>query len=185
MDDGRIIELFFARDERAVGECRVKYGAYLRRVALNVTGSEPDAEECEADAYEAAWRRIPPEKPRSLRAWLAKAARLAALGLLERDSAQKRGSGEAAAVLDELAECLPAPGAVDERLDAEALSEAVAAFLGTQSRRARRCFVQRCFECAAIPEIARRNAMSEQAVRSLLHRTRAKLRAYLEREELL
>ena len=185
MDDERIISLFFARDEAAIEGCRAKYGAYLRRVAENVTGSALDAEECEADAYEAAWQRIPPERPRSLRAWLAKAARFAALNALERDSAQKRGGGEAAAVLDELAECVPAPGSVGERLDAEALSRAVDAFLKAQGPRARRVFVQRCFECASIPEIARRNSLSEQAVRSLLHRTRAKLRAYLEKEELL
>ena len=117
--------------------------------------------------------------------WLAKAARFAALNMLERDSAQKRGGGEAAAVLDELAECVPAPGSVGERLDAEALSRAVDAFLKAQGPRARRVFVQRCFECASIAEIARRNSLSEQAVRSLLHRTRLKLRLYLEKEELL
>ncbi len=185
MDDEKIISLFFARDERAVAECRGKYGAYLRAVALNVTGSPQDAEECEADACAAAWRRIPPERPRSLRAWLAKCARLAALDVLERGAAQKRGGGETEAVLDELSESVPAPGSVGERLDAEALAAAVDAFLKAQSPRARRVFVQRCFECAAIPEIARRNGMSEQAVRSLLHRTREKLRAHLEKEEIL
>ena len=41
MDDAGIIELFFARDEGAVSRCREKYGAYLRAVARNVTGSEP------------------------------------------------------------------------------------------------------------------------------------------------
>ena len=185
MEDGRIISLFFARDERAVGECRKKYGAYLRAVALNITGSPLDAEECEADAYMAAWRSIPPERPRSLRAWLAKAARYRALDSLERATAQKRGAGEAAAVLDELAECVPAPGSAGERLEAEALAWAIDAFLKMQSPRVRRVFVQRCFECAGIAEIARRSALSEQAVRSMLHRTRQKLREYLEKEELL
>ena len=137
MDDAGIIELFFARDEGAVSRCREKYGAYLRAVARNVTGSESDAEECEADAYAAAWRRIPPERPRSLRAWLAKAARYAALDILERGSARKRGGGEAEAVLDELAECVPAPGSVGDRLDAEELARAVDAFLRTLGERER------------------------------------------------
>ena len=65
MEDERIISLFFARDEAAIEGCRAKYGAYLRRVAENVTGSALDAEECEADAYEAVWRRIPPENSRT------------------------------------------------------------------------------------------------------------------------
>lgn len=185
MDDKGIIELFNARNERAVDECRTKFGAYLRTVALNITGSERDAEECESDAYLAAWRAIPPERPRSMRAWLARTTRNIALSTLERASAQKRGSREYEAVLDELAECVPAPGSVGERLDAEELSQAVNAFLKQQDARTQRIFVRRCFDCAEIGVIARENAMTSQAVRSLLHRTRVKLRAYLESEELL
>lgn len=185
MDDRGIIELFNARSERAVDECRARFGAYLRTVALNITGSERDAEECESDAYLAAWNAIPPERPRSMRAWLARTTRNIALGVLERASAQKRGSREYEAVLDELSECVPAPGSVGDRLDAAELSRAVDAFLKRQDARTQRVFVRRCFDCAEIGVIARENAMTSQAVRSLLHRTRAKLRAYLESEELL
>ena len=185
MDDNGIIELFNERNERALDECRARFGAYLRAVARNVTGSERDAEECENDAYMAAWAAIPPEKPRSLRAWLSRAARNNALDRLERGGALKRGSGEAEAVLDELAECVPARGSVGDRLDAAELARAIDSFLKTQDGRTRRVFIQRCFECAPVPDIARRNSMSEQAVRSLLHRVRRKLRAYLEKEELL
>lgn len=185
VEEREILALFERRNETALDECRVKYGAYLRTVARNVTGSERDAEECEADAYLAAWRSIPPAQPRSLRAWLARAARNAAVDKLERASARKRGSGEAEAVLDELAECVPAPGGVGDGLDAEELARAVDTFLRGERALTRRVFVQRCFECAAISDIAHRNGLSEQAVRSLLHRTRQKLRAYLEKEELL
>ena len=80
---------------------------------------------------------------------------------------------------------MPAPGSVDENLDAQELAGAIDGFLRSQDARTRRVFVQRCFECAAVPNIAQRNGMSEQAVRSLLHRTRRKLRAYLESEELI
>ena len=80
---------------------------------------------------------------------------------------------------------MPAPGSVGERLDAAELAKAIDSFLKSQNVRARRVFIQRCFECAPVPEIASRNGMSEQAVRSLLHRTRAKLRDYLESEDLL
>lgn len=185
MDDREIIELFNRRSERALDECRARYGSYLRRVALNITGSVRDAEECEADVYLAAWEAIPPEKPRSLRAWLARCARNTALGKLEHDTAVKRGRGEAEAVLEELSECVPAPGSVGERLDADELARSIDAFLIEQDARTRRVFVQRCFDCDTVPDIARQNGMTEQAVRSLLHRTRRKLRAYLESEELI
>ena len=185
MDDRAIIALFNERSELAIKACRERFGAYLRRVALNVTGSERDAEECENDAYLAAWNAIPPERPRSLRAWLARSARNSALTVLERSSAQKRGGGEAEAVLDELSECLPSPGSVGDRLSALELSQAIDAFLRAQDERTRRIFVQRCFECAPVSDIAARSSMSQQAVRSLLHRTRSKLRKYLESEELI
>ena len=183
MDDRAIIALFNERSELAIKACRERFGAYLRRVALNVTGSERDAEECENDAYLAAWNAIPPERPRSLRAWLARSARNSALTVLERSSAQKRGGGEAEAVLDELSECLPSPGSVGDRLSAMELSQAIDAFLRTQDERTRRIFVQRCFECAPVSDIAVRSSMSQQAVRSLLHRTRSKLRKYLDSED--
>ena len=185
MDDRAIIALFKARNEQALEKCREKYGPYLRTVASNITGSARDAEECESDAYMAAWTKIPPEEPRSLRAWLARCARNTALGRLEHNTAVKRGRGEVEAVLEELSECVPAPGSVGERLDADELARAVDSFVLEQDARTRRVFVQRCFDCDTVPDIARQNGMTEQAVRSLLHRTRRKLRAYLESEELI
>ena len=50
-----ILDLFFNRSERAVDACRAQYGAALRGLALRITGSARDAEECESDAYLAAW----------------------------------------------------------------------------------------------------------------------------------
>ena len=113
MDESYIVGLFFARDEAALAECRRRYGAYCRAIARNILGREADAEECENDVYLAAWNAIPPAQPRSLRAFLGKIARNLALGRYERESAQKRGGGEACAVLDELERVQEA--ALDER----------------------------------------------------------------------
>ena len=82
-------------------------------LALRITGSARDAEECESDAYLAAWRSIPPLRPVSLRAWLLRAVRSSAIDCLKHRRAQKRGGGEAEAVLQELEDCLPAPGKVE------------------------------------------------------------------------
>lgn len=180
MEPEAILDLFFSRSERAVDACRAQYGAALRGLALRITGSARDAEECESDAYLAAWRSIPPLRPVSLRA-----VRSSAIDCLKHRRAQKRGGGEAEAVLQELEDCLPAPGKVETAVDAQTLSEAVNAFLADQPARARRVFVLRCFACTPVPEIARSTGMSEQAVRSLLHRTRCKLRAFLQKEDLL
>ena len=54
MDDERIIELYFERDEQAVQETSCKYGLYCMGVAFGVLGVPEDAEECVNDALHAA-----------------------------------------------------------------------------------------------------------------------------------
>lgn len=61
MDDERIIELFWSRDEGAVPAAQEKYGAYCRAVALGILGDARDAEECVNDALYLLWNAIPPE----------------------------------------------------------------------------------------------------------------------------
>ena len=46
MDDARIIELYFARDEAAIEQTRASYGHKLRAVALRILADDMDAQEC-------------------------------------------------------------------------------------------------------------------------------------------
>lgn len=185
MDDAGIIELFFSRDGEAIAECRREYGAYCRGIARRILGRGADAEECENDTYLAAWNAIPPARPASLRAFLGRIARNLAFGRYERETAQKRGGRTVDAVLEELSECLPGPGSVEDRLEAGELAAAVDVFLRTCPERARQIFLRRVFFCDSIAEIAGRFSTSGAAVKSSLRRTRASLRQYLEKEELL
>ena len=75
MEDKRIIELFFGRDEAAIAESGKKYGKYLRYIAFSVLGDESDCEEVENDTYLRAWNSIPPERPVSLKGYLASLCR--------------------------------------------------------------------------------------------------------------
>ena len=63
MDDKRIIELFFARDEQAIELTKEKYGRHLSSLALKILGKRGAAEECENDTYLAAWNAMPPHRP--------------------------------------------------------------------------------------------------------------------------
>ena len=85
-------------------------------------------------------------------------------------------------MLDELAECLGAPGEVSERAEAAELAAAVDAFLRRRGERERRIFLRRVFFCDPISDIARRFGISEAAVKSSLSRTRAALRSCLKKE---
>ena len=63
MDDSKIIDLYWQRDERAIAETDSKYGAYCRAVSMNILGVREDAEECVSDTYARAWNAMSPERP--------------------------------------------------------------------------------------------------------------------------
>ena len=66
MDDSKIIDLYWQRDEKAIEETDSKYGAYCRAVSMNILGVREDAEECVSDTYARAWNAMPPERPARL-----------------------------------------------------------------------------------------------------------------------
>ena len=63
LDDALIIDLYFSRDERAIGETSGKYGNYCFTISNNILKNEGDAQECVNDTYLKAWNHIPPTKP--------------------------------------------------------------------------------------------------------------------------
>ena len=178
MEDRDIIEMYFARDERAISATSVKYGGYCGSIAMNILSSREDTEECLDDTWLRAWNSIPPHRPDILRVFLGKITRNLALDKYRTRTAEKRAGGEFAVSLDELDECV---GAVDERESAE-IGESISRFLRTQPKETRSVFVCRYFYCDSIADIAKRFGISEAKVKTLLFRTRNKLKIHLEGE---
>ena len=111
MEDAAIVALYWARDEQALAETATKFGAYCRKIADNILHSAHDVEECENDTWLAAWNSMPDNRPARLAPYLGRITRNLALDRLDKATAQKRGSGQTFAPLDELAECVaPRPG---------------------------------------------------------------------------
>ena len=108
MQDDRIIELYFARDEQAIRHTADKYGSYCMAVSMNILQCEPDAEECVNDTYLKTWNSIPPQRPSSLRYFLATITRNLSFNRLRAKHAERRNV-DLEVSLDELEECLPAP----------------------------------------------------------------------------
>ena len=181
MEDNKIIELYFARNEDAISQTSYKYGHYCRTIAINILASEEDSQECLNDTYLQAWNSIPPTRPNSLRAFLGKITRNIALNLLEKKNAQKRGGGELTLVLSELSEFR---GSTDHFTDELALSEIINSFLASLPTQSRKFFVGRYFYARSIKEIARMYGVSENKVIVSLFRTREKLRTALTKEEI-
>jgi len=182
MDDERIVELYWARDERAIGETRQKYGRYCYAVAYRILGSREDAEECESDTYFEAWRSIPPARPTVLSVFLGAITRRNALDRWRRAGAEKRGGGEAALSLHELEECIPGGRSIDEAIEEQTLSEAISDFLRGVSEAEASVFIRRYWYFDSVADIAKRYGFGKSKVKMMLKRTRDKLLVYLEKE---
>lgn len=182
MEDEKIIDLFFAREEGAITAVRDRYGGYCAQVARKVLEEEEDVEEVLNDTWLKAWNSIPPNRPQNLKLYLARIARNLSFDRFRGRLRDKRGGGEAALALHELSECIPAPGQPGERLEAEQLERAVNAFLGTLPRRDRQVFLLRYFYVETTEEIGKRLGIRPALVRTSLSRTRKKLKAYLIKE---
>ena len=182
MEDEKILELDWNRDEDAIAQTARAYGAGLQSLAEHILRCVEDAQECVSDTYLRAWNAIPPQRPAHLRGYLSKICRNQAFGKLDWQNAAKRG-GQMVALTEELAACLP-DRAQDQDLELEGkeLGRMLTNFLGAQSQESRRIFIRRYWYCDSIQEIAQRYGLRESTVKTRLFRTREKLRTYLQKE---
>ena len=63
MEDGKIIDLYWARSQQAISESERKYGPYCHTIARRILDREEDAEECVNDTWLQAWNSMPPQRP--------------------------------------------------------------------------------------------------------------------------
>lgn len=185
MEDNRIVELFWQRDERALTETETKYGPYCRTVADRVLNDRQEAEECVNDAYLDAWNRIPPHRPTALGAFLGKIVRHIAIDRLRKRSAKKRGGGEVFLALDELEECIPDGSDVEREFQRSELANAVNAFLASLPETERRVFLRRYWYMDTVEQLQERFGFTESKIKTMLYRTREKLRTYLTEQNVL
>ena len=184
MNDTEIVELYWNRKERAVEETAKKYGSYCYAIAYNILSNHEDSEESVNDTYIEAWNAIPPHRPLILSSFLGKITRRLAIDKWRSDHAQKRGGGELADVLDELAECVAYEDSAERHLEKQMLSQAINDFLKTLSETERKIFVCRYFYMESVEAVCKRFGYSVSKVKSTLFRVREKLRIYLQKEGL-
>ena len=96
MEDRKIVELYFARNEEAVEATAKKYGKYCFSISKNILSCKEDAEECVNDTYIDAWYSIPPHKPNSLALFLGKITRRIAIDRWRKQNAQKVHNSQSA-----------------------------------------------------------------------------------------
>ena len=183
MEDNRIVDLFWQRDETAITETENKYGRFCFSIANRILQNTEDARECVNDTFLAAWNAIPPHRPEILSTFLGKITRRLSLKKRRDSSADKRGGGSVDISLDELEACIPSGQTVDESVDLAVLTEILNDFLAALPEEERRVFLRRYWYFDSVGEIAARFGFGESKVKMTLKRTRDKLRARLQKED--
>ena len=180
MEDAKIIDLYFDRNEQAVKETDTAYGRKLYVLSNNILNNREDAEESVSDTYMKAWKTIPPKRPQYFYAFLASICRHVSFDRLDWRLAAKRNA-EVVALTQEMENCIP-DNRQEEEMDAKELRRILEAFLESLSRENRLIFLRRYLYVDTVAEIAARYGISESKVKTQLHRTRAKLYKHLAKE---
>lgn len=182
MNDEKIIELFWNRDENALKETAEQYGRYCTGISMGILHDAWDAEECVNDAYLRLWNSIPPARPSVLRTFLGRIVRNLSIDRYRQKNRARRDQHLEVSLeelMEELGDCLPAD---DDPACAVlgGLSEYMSDFLEQETPLNRKLFVGRYWHNYSLAVMAACYRLSEDAVEIRLRRTRARLRMYLE-----
>ena len=171
MQDTDIIELYHARNQRALTETIIKYGGICHGVAMNILHNRQDAEECVNDTWVRTWETIPPERPRVFKAFLCRITRNLSIDRY-RQNRRRAAHADMELILDELAECLP-------EQESSALTETLNTFFVNLDPLERKHFLGRYWHATPVKTLSKMYGMTPNHVSVRLHRTREHLRAYL------
>lgn len=179
MRDTEMIDLYWARDEKAIVQTQQIYGKYCYSIAWNILHDREDSDECVNDTWLRAWNAMPPKRPNRLALFLGTITRNLSLDRWKERHAMKRGKGEMMLALDELAECVPASFSTEEAVETAELERLMNEFLHTLPERDCNVFLRRYWYVEEYSQIAEHYGMKLNTVKTSLFRTRAKLKEYL------
>ena len=184
MDEQKIVEKFFERNEEAIMDLKRLYNTYCLYIAENILYDKEEAEECLNDALLAAWNSIPPNKPKNLKTYLGKLIREIAIDKWRKSNAKKRNTIGTLHSFDELEEMV-GESTVEETVEDAELAHCISIFLRTLREKERNVFVRRYWYCDSIENICVRYGFSKGKVVMMLSRTRQKLAEHLKKEGLM
>ena len=162
MEDRQIVDLYWARSEKALSETKNKYGRYCYSIAYNILHNNEDSEECVSETYLHAWNSMPEQRPDRLAAFLGRITRNLAL--------------------DELQECISAADSTERIADDSELTDLINGFLASMSAEKRKIFMKRYWYFCSVRQIAAELSISESKVKMSLLRSRNELKQLLEKE---
>ena len=181
MKDNEIIDLFLARDEKAIEAVSAKYHPYCYKIAWNLLTNKEDSEECLNDTWFSVWSLIPPKHPPVLSHFCGKITRNLSIDRLRKKHAARRPDAHMTDVLGEM-EQLNVTYTVEDQLAEKELLKVINDFLESMEAENRDIFVRRYWFLDSISTIAQRHAISEASVKMNLYRSRKKLLKLLKKE---
>lgn len=176
--DQEIIDHMWQGSENAISEVKEKYHKLCLKVSNSITSDMMDAEECVNDSYMKLWNAIPPNRPKSLKAFLLRIVKNTAIDMVRKNKSRMQGC-ELSLVYDELSDCI----ADDRQISAfNELGTVIDGFLEKTDIDNRRIFIKRYWYTQSIIEISQEEGLKESTIKMRLLRMRDKLKKELERE---
>lgn len=175
MEDTKITELLFQKDERGLSALKAKYCRLMMKICRGLLRAAEDAEDVLNDSLLAVWESIPPSRPDDLAAYVCKISRRLSVNKLRYNTAKMRSSD----MLTELDECVPYNYTPETAAEEAELSRAINDWLKSQSERQQKLFTLRYFYAETVKSAARACSMTENAGAAALMRMRKSLKSYL------
>lgn len=182
MEDREIIGLYWQRNEKAIEETQLKYGSFLNKIAFSVLSRTEDCEEAVNDTYFRTWNAIPSDRPEIFSSYLAKIVRRLSIDIYRRISAEKRGKSEYTISLDELGDCITDGKDPASESEMHQLTDTINRYLENLHPTHRDIFIRRYFYMESVKEISDQMELTPGNVKTVLSRTREKLKKYLIKE---
>ena len=181
MDDKKIIELYFERNEQAIKETQDKYGAFCHRIAMNILGIHEDAEECVNDTYYSVWKQIPPTVPEVFKVYLGRITRNLSISRFRAMRAKKRYSSMEI-MLSELNDCVPSSSNVEQTIEVMQLSDYISEWLDSLPEEDCALFARRYWFGDEVQELAKKCGITAAKMAQRMLRLRKSLKAALEQK---
>lgn len=181
MEDEKIIELLFARDEMGLKYTEEKYDPLYRSVLRQALTDQLDIDECANDVLLTIWNTIPPNSPIHFPSYICRIARRIGINRFKFNTRKKRNN-QCDIALSELEYCIPAKETAESRQQTKELHKVMNTFLQELDPQTRVLFIRRYFFLESIKDMAKRYEVSPNFISVRLHRARNVLRDLLEKE---
>ena len=180
MDDLKIVELYWKRDQSAVSETDIKYGKTLKRISGSILQNPEDSEECVDDTYMKAWDSMPPQRPGKLIAYLGRITRNISINRWHEKHAAKRGGTDM--IITELTDCIPSSKSIETEIEAKELTAVITGWLNVLSREERILFLRRYWFGISLNDLAVECSTTPNKLAGRMFRLRESLKTALEKE---